>query len=155
MLAALQERRERPEGHSSRVLLTRALEVGEEIVAGLQRLGAPGTHVELAGSVRRRADSVKDLDIIATTTRPTALAKSLAKLEQIEQVSSVGKSGAKARTHAGIGVDLRIAKPNQLGNLLQHFTGSGEHNAALREAAVGEGCTSRSTASSTTRPAGR
>jgi DNA polymerase (family 10) len=139
MLAALQEHRERPAGHSSRVLLTRALELGEQLVAGLERLGGPGTHVELAGSVRRRADSVKDLDIVATTTRPTALAKSLAKLEQIEHVSSAGKAGAKGRTHAGIGVDLRIAKPAQLGNLLQHFTGSGGHNAALREAAVRRG----------------
>jgi DNA polymerase (family 10) len=139
MLGALQERRERPQGHSSRVLLTRALELGEELVAGLQRLGGAGTHVQLAGSARRRADSVKDLDIIATTTRPTALAKSLAKLEQIESVSSAGRSGAKARTHAGIAVDLRIAKPSQLGNLLQHFTGSGGHNAALREAAVRRG----------------
>ncbi len=139
MLAALQERRERPEGQSNRVILTRALELGEEIVAGLRRLGGPDTHVELAGSARRRADSVKDLDIIATTSKPTALARSLSKLEQIESVSSAGKAGAKARTHAGIALDLRIAKPGQLGNLLQHFTGSGGHNAALREAAVRRG----------------
>jgi DNA polymerase (family 10) len=139
MLAALQEHDERPPGQSTRVLLTRALELGEEIVAGLSKLAGPDAHVQLAGSARRRADSVKDLDIIATTTRPTALAKSLGKLEQIEQVSSAGKAGAKARTHAGIGIDLRIAKPGQLGNLLQHFTGSGAHNAALREAAVRRG----------------
>ncbi len=43
------------------------------------------------------------------------------------------------RTHSGFSVDLRIAKPAQLGNLLQHFTGSGRHNAALREAAVRRG----------------
>ncbi len=139
MLAALAEQREHPGGSSGRVILTRALELGEELVAGLERLGGPGTHVELAGSVRRRADSVKDLDIVATTTRPSTLAKSLAKLEQVEHVSSAGKAGARARTHAGIGVDLRIAAPSQLGNLLQHFTGSGRHNAALREAAVRRG----------------
>jgi DNA polymerase (family 10) len=139
MLAALDEHDERPPGHSTRVLLTRAIELGEELVTELSKLGGPDTHVQLAGSVRRRADSVKDLDIIATTTRPTELAKGLAKLEQIEHSSSAGKAGAKARTHAGIGVDLRIAKPGQLGNLLQHFTGSGAHNAALREAAVRRG----------------
>ncbi|MDE3149133.1 MAG: PHP domain-containing protein, partial [Acidobacteriota bacterium] len=43
------------------------------------------------------------------------------------------------RTHSGIAVDLRVARPPQLGNLLQHFTGSGEHNAALREQAVRRG----------------
>jgi DNA polymerase (family 10) len=122
-----------------RILLPRALEIGEELVAGLLARGGPGTHVQLAGSARRQADSVKDIDLIATTTRPTTLAKGLAKLEQIERVSSAAKAGAKARTHAGVGVDLRIARPAQLGNLLQHFTGSGAHNAALREGAVRAG----------------
>ena len=85
------------------------------------------------------ADSVKDIDLIAVTTKPTTLAKSLARLPEIERVSSAGKPGARARTHSGVSVDLRIAKPAQLGNLLQHFTGSGPHNAALREAAVRRG----------------
>ncbi len=122
-----------------RILLPRALELGEALVAGLRTLAGEAAHVELAGSARRRADSVKDIDIIATTTRPTTLARSLGKLEQIERVSSAGKAGARARTHSGVGVDLRIAAPRQLGNLLQHFTGSGRHNAALREAAVRRG----------------
>jgi DNA polymerase (family X) len=122
-----------------RVLLPKALAAGEALVAGLTALASPGTEVRLAGSARRQADSVKDLDLIAVTTRPTTLAKSLAKVDQIESVSSAGKAGARARTHSGVGVDLRIAKPTQLGNLLQHFTGSGGHNAALRESAVRRG----------------
>ena len=122
-----------------RVLLPRAIEIGEGLAAGLAELGGPETHVQVAGSARRCADSVKDIDLIAVTTRPTTLAKSLVKLEEIETGGSAGKSGARARTHSGIGVDLRIAKPSQLGNLLQHFTGSGRHNAALREAAVRRG----------------
>jgi DNA polymerase (family 10) len=95
--------------------------------------------VQLAGSARRQVDSVKDLDLIATTPRPAALAKSLATLEEVESVTSAGSAGARGRTHAGIAVDLRIAKPSQLGNLLQHFTGSARHNAALRESAVRSG----------------
>jgi DNA polymerase (family 10) len=126
-------------GSSARILLPRALEIGEDLLAGLRALAHGEDHIQLAGSVRRQADSIKDIDIIATSKRPTALAKSLAKLEQIERVSSAGKAGAKARTHSGVGVDLRIAAPGQLGNLLQHFTGSGSHNAALREAAVRRG----------------
>ena len=58
-----------------RVLLPKAIEIGEALAAGLTERGGPGTHVQLAGSARRQADSVKDLDLIATTTRPTALAK--------------------------------------------------------------------------------
>jgi DNA polymerase (family 10) len=122
-----------------RVLLPKALETGERLAGGLAELGGPETHVQIAGSARREADSVKDIDLIAVTTRPTTLAKSLGKLEEIESVGSAGKAGARARTHSGVGVDLRIAKPSQLGNLLQHFTGSGRHNAALREAAVRRG----------------
>jgi DNA polymerase (family 10) len=140
VLAALEQLDADPTaGSSQRILLPRALEIGEELLAGLRERAGEGAHLELAGSVRRRADSVKDIDIIATSTRPTTLAKSLVKLEQIEQVSSAGKPGAKARTHSGVGVDLRIAAPKQLGNLLQHFTGSGAHNAALREASVRRG----------------
>jgi DNA polymerase (family X) len=139
MLAALEQMSERPEGRPGRILLTRAIEIAEPIVEGLERLGGPGTHVEMAGSIRRCAESVKDIDLIATSHEPEKLAESLGALEEIEHVSSAGSSGARARTHAGVAIDLRIAGPAQLGNLLQHFTGSGAHNAALREAAVRRG----------------
>jgi DNA polymerase (family X) len=140
VLEALEDLDAHPDAPTApRILLPRALEIGEDLLAGLRALAHGGDHIQLAGSVRRQADSIKDIDIIATSKRPTALAKSLARLEQIERVSSAGKAGAKARTHSGIGVDLRIAAPAQLGNLLQHFTGSGAHNAALREAAVRHG----------------
>ncbi len=124
---------------SPRVLLPHALALGEELATGLRALAGDGAHIELAGSLRRQVDAVKDIDVIAATNRPTTLAKSLGRLEQIEHVSSAGKAGARARTHSGMAVDLRIAAPRQLGNLLQHFTGSGTHNAALREAAVRRG----------------
>jgi DNA polymerase (family 10) len=130
---------EPPERATGRLLLPRAIELGETLAAGLLERAGADTHVQVAGSARRMADSVKDIDLIATTTRPTTLAKSLARLPEIESVSSAGKPGARARTHSGVSVDLRIAKPAQLGNLLQHFTGSGPHNAALREAAVRSG----------------
>jgi DNA polymerase (family X) len=122
-----------------RILLPRALEIGNALAAGLAEQGGADAQVLLAGSARRWADSVKDIDLIAVTTRPTTLAKSLARLDELESVSSAGKSGARGRTHSGVSVDLRIAKPAQLGNLLQHFTGSGRHNAALRESAVRRG----------------
>src|ERR1700677_2136018 len=141
--AALEELDANPTtGASQRILLPRAIEIGEELLTGLRALAPDGAHIQLAGSVRRQADSIKDIDLIATTTRVDErqiLAKSLAELAEIERVSSAGKAGAKARTHSGIAVALRIAAPGQLGNLLQHFTGSGRHNAALREAAVRRG----------------
>jgi DNA polymerase (family X) len=128
-----------PARAAPRILLPRATEIGEALIGGLRELAGEGAHIQLSGSIRRQADSIKDIDIIATSTRPITLAKSLRRLPEIESVSSAGKAGARARTHSGAPVDLRIAKPCQLGNLLQHFTGSGPHNAALREAAVRRG----------------
>ncbi|HEY5261329.1 MAG TPA: PHP domain-containing protein, partial [Solirubrobacteraceae bacterium] len=127
---------ERPQ---PRLLLPKALALGEALAEGLTERGGAGTAVRIAGSARRMADSVKDVDLIAVTRKPVTLAKSLASLPEIESVVSAGRAGAKARSHSGVNVDLRIAKPSQLGNLLQHFTGSGKHNAALREAAVRRG----------------
>jgi DNA polymerase (family 10) len=140
VLAALDAREAEPDERAARrVLLTRALEIAQALADGLERLGPPGTRVLLAGSARRCADSVKDIDLVAITTDSTVLAEGLATLEHIESVSSAGSAGARARTHSGLPVDVRIGPPEQLGNLLQHFTGSGRHNAALREAAVRKG----------------
>jgi DNA polymerase (family 10) len=127
------------ERKTPRLLLPRALELGEALASGLRERGGEGTQVLVAGSARRMADSVKDVDLVAVTRKPVTLAKSLAGLPEMESVSSAGKTGARGLSHAGASVDLRIAKPAQLGNLLQHFTGSGKHNAALREAAVRRG----------------
>ena len=126
---------------AKRLLLPDALELGQALAEGLMEREGDATRrqVLIAGSARRMADSVKDIDLIAVTRKPVTLAKGLAVLPEIESVSSASKSGAKGRTHSGVSVDLRIAKLGQLGNLLQHFTGSGKHNAALREMAVRKG----------------
>jgi len=121
-----------------RVVLDRALAVGEQIVAAL-RAHPAAERVELAGSARRMTDSVKDLDVIATATDPAALARALAQLDLVETAQTPGEAGVRVRTHTGVQVDLRIVAPDQFGNLLQHFTGSKEHNMALREAAVRRG----------------
>jgi DNA polymerase (family 10) len=130
---------EQPSRAPTRIVLSRALEIGEAIRDGLAAQAGPGARVELAGSIRRQADSVKDIDIVATTTDPLALTEALGALHEIESVSAISDAGARARTHSGVTVELRLATPAQHGNLLQHFTGSGKHNAALREAAVRRG----------------
>ncbi len=122
-----------------RLRLPAAIELGEALAAGLRERAPEDAQIELAGSARRMVDAVKDIDLIATTAEPQALSVLLEGLDEIEAVSSAGAAGARARTHSGLSVDLRIARPEQHGNLLQHFTGSGRHNAALREAAVRQG----------------
>jgi DNA polymerase (family 10) len=95
--------------------------------------------VELAGSARRWAETCKDLDIVACASDPEALLEAFAALPAVDEVSRSGTAGAKAITHQGIPVDLRIVPEASFGNLLQHFTGSGRHNEALRTAAVKQG----------------
>src|SRR4051812_32135252 len=126
------------EAPTPRVLLNKALEIGEEIVAALEAHPA-SDRVELAGSARRLADAVKDLDVIATASDPPALLAAFADLDVVESSSSPGDNAARARTHTGMAVDLRVVEPDQFGNALQHLTGSKAHNMALREAVVRRG----------------
>jgi DNA polymerase (family 10) len=122
----------------ARMLLSKALPVAEELVAALRDHPA-AIRVELAGSARRLADTVKDLDIVAASSDPAALAEAFAGLHSLDSVSTVGEAGAKALTHSGLPVDLRIVPEEAFGNLLQHFTGSGRHNEALRTESVRRG----------------
>ena len=125
-------------GSGGRVVLNRALAVGEQLISAL-RAHPASERVELAGSARRMTDSVKDLDVIATASDPGALARAAAALDLVEAAQTPGEAGVRLRTHTGVKVDLRIVAPDQFGNLLQHFTGSKEHNVALRDAAVRKG----------------
>ena len=121
-----------------RVALHRALAAAEPLLDALRAHPAAG-RVELAGSARRMTDSVKDLDIVATASDPPALARAATELDLVESAQSPGEAGVRIRTHTGIAVDLRIVAEDQFGNLLQHLTGSKQHNMALRDAAVRRG----------------
>jgi DNA polymerase (family X) len=121
-----------------RSVLSRGLAVAEPLLAAL-RDNPAADRVELAGSARRWTDSIKDLDLIATAHDPEALANAAASLPTVAAASGVGAAGARLTTYTGMKVDLRIVAPEQFGNLLQHFTGSKQHNEALRRGAVRRG----------------
>src|SRR4051812_48230832 len=125
-------------GPAPRVLLSRAIPIADQIVGAL-RANPAAERVEVAGSLRRRADSVKDLDIIATASDPKALAATLGDMELVQSVQASGDAGARVTLHTGMKVDLKVVEPDQFGNVLQHFTGSKAHNVALREAVVRRG----------------
>ncbi len=137
VLAAL-ERLGDPERGSGRVLLSAARPIAEELARVLREHPA-ADRVEVAGSVRRWAETCKDIDLIATAEEPTALAEALAASPLIAAAGTPGPNGLRAQTQNGISVDLRIVAPRAFGNLLQHFTGSQAHNVQLREDAVARG----------------
>jgi DNA polymerase (family 10) len=120
------------------VLLSTARPIAEELARALREHPA-ADRVEVAGSVRRWAETCKDIDLIATADEPAALAEHLASHPLIAAAGTPGPNGVRAQTHNGIAVDLRIVAPAAFGNLLQHFTGSQAHNVQLREEAVGRG----------------
>jgi DNA polymerase (family X) len=95
--------------------------------------------VSEAGSVRRRRETFRDLDLIATATDPAALTSAFVQLPLVAEVVAHGDSKATAISGNGLRFDLRVVPPESFGNLLQHFTGSKEHNVALREDAVRRG----------------
>ncbi|MDE3069813.1 MAG: DNA polymerase/3'-5' exonuclease PolX [Acidobacteriota bacterium] len=138
LLEALEAARRVPP-EAERVLLPRALELASAVMDGLRALGPRDLKLSAAGSARRGCDSVKDIDLIATTARPAALLAGLGELAEVAAVTASGSAGARARLHAGPGLDLRVGAPSEYGNLLQHFTGSAAHNAALRERMVRRG----------------
>ncbi len=126
------------DGPAERLLLSHVLPAAAELTATLREHPACEA-AEIAGSARRRAETCKDVDLIATAADPLALAKVLTGHHLIAQSGRSTASGVHAVTHAGLKVDLRIVAPDAYGNLLQHFTGSATHNVELRERALAMG----------------
>ncbi len=125
-------------GPAERLLLSEVLPVAERLAADLRTHPASDA-VEVAGSARRRTETCHDVDLIATAVDPAALAGALLEHPLAATKGSAGEGGARITTHNGIAVDLRIVAPDAYGNLLQHFTGSAEHNVELRERALAMG----------------
>jgi DNA polymerase (family X) len=126
----------RPKKAIERVpLLGHALPAVRAVVSVLREHPA-ADKVSEAGSARRLKERVRDLDIIATAKDPAALTDYLTKLRWVEEVAAKGKTKAVVVSNEGLRFDLRVVPPDSYGNLLQHFTGSKQHNVALRENAV-------------------
>ncbi len=121
-----------------RTLLGRALPALLAVVEVLREHPA-ADRVSEAGSARRRKETVRDLDIIATANDPKALIDYFTKLTWVSEVAAKGPTKATVVSHEGFRFDLRVVPPECYGNLLQHFTGSKDHNVALREDAVRRG----------------
>jgi DNA polymerase (family 10) len=123
---------------TGRTLLGKALPAVRRAVAEIEASGL-ADRVSEAGSVRRRCETTKDLDLIATATDPAALTAFFAEREWVADVVAKGGTKATVVSHEGFRFDLRVVPPESYGNLLQHFTGSKDHNVALREDAVRRG----------------
>jgi len=136
ILKALAFQAENPD--TGRRLLGIGLPAVQEAVAAL-REHPSAVHVSEAGSVRRRKETFRDLDVIATATDPPALTAYFTELPWVLEVAAHGDTKATVVSSEGLRFDLRVVPPESYGNLLQHFTGSKDHNVAMREEAVRRG----------------
>jgi len=118
--------------------LGRVLPVAYEIIEHLGK----ATHVEkinIAGSLRRMKDTVKDIDILATSKNPHAVMKAFVHLPQVKEILMEGPTKSSIVMCEGLQVDLRVVEDESYGAALAYFTGSKEHNIRLREMAVKKG----------------
>jgi DNA polymerase (family 10) len=115
-------------------VLPRLRAVAEEVAAH-----PAAVEVAIAGSARRFRETVRDLDLIATATDAPELLDAFCGQPWVVEVAARGETKATVLGQDGLRFDLRVVPPEAFGNLLQHFTGSKEHNVQLREAAVRRG----------------
>ncbi len=123
---------------SGRHLLATALPVAEEIVAALRECPA-ARGVTPGGSLRRCAPTVGDIDILAGSGDPEEVVKWFVSLPQVAEVVTHGDTKATIILDRGLQVDLMVLEEIHYGSLLQHFTGSKEHNTVLRSLARKQG----------------
>jgi DNA polymerase (family 10) len=118
--------------------LGKILPLAKEIVADLGK-NSPVNEIQIAGSIRRWKDTVKDIDILATSDNPKAVMNAFMHLPQVKDVIMHGPTKSSVIIRAGIQVDLRVVEQDSFGAAMAYFTGSKAHNIRLREMAVRAG----------------
>jgi DNA polymerase (family 10) len=124
--------------HLTRTPLARARTTAREIMTFLAQ-GPPLHRLIPAGSLRRHEETVGDIDLVCTADDPEGVIAYFTSWERAEAVLAEGPTKASIWLAGGLQIDLRVLPDHLYGNLLQHFTGSREHNIKLREHAVRKG----------------
>ncbi len=122
---------------TDRVKLGEALPLAEEILEKLQKLPAV-TNASIAGSVRRRKETIGDIDLLVATDDPEAVMSTFTTLGPEFEVALNGPTKSRI-VKKGLGIDLRVLPAENWGTLISYFTGSQAHNVRLRERAKAMG----------------
>jgi len=122
----------------SRLPLTRARAIAGQLAGALRAHGGV-ERLEIAGSIRRVCETVKDIDILVTSTDPERVIGTLCALPSVIETLGRGDTRASVRHQDGVQVDLRVVAPEAFGAALQYFTGSKDHNVRVREIASRRG----------------
>jgi len=119
------------ESRSDRHLIGAVEPTAERLAAALRALPCVD-QADFAGSLRRRRSTIRDIDLVAASAEAEIVMDAFDALPEVASVQERGATKLVARTHSGFSVDLRVVAPEAYGNLLQHSTGSADHNVALR-----------------------
>jgi len=122
----------------ARLPLNTMLAVSREVVGELEKLKEV-RKISVAGSVRRKKETIKDIDILVTSPEPEKVMDFFTQLSQTEEIQAKGITKSSIRTRGGIQVDLRVVEPENFGAALCYFTGSKAHNIRIRELGVKKG----------------
>lgn len=123
------------ENYGRRYLWWEAMNTASPILEKLR--GVKGVvKAEIAGSLRRKLETVGDLDFIVASSNPNAVMKWFTTQPFVEKITGKGETKSSVRLFGGMQADLRIVPPSQFGYALVYFTGSKEHNIKLRERAL-------------------
>ncbi|MDH4212436.1 MAG: DNA polymerase/3'-5' exonuclease PolX [Candidatus Thorarchaeota archaeon] len=125
-------------GGLSRTLLADALSIATDLERQLRKL--PGINqLVFAGSIRRRRETIGDIDILVEATDPKHVMSTFVTLRDVSSVSAHGETKSSVRLSSGIQVDLRVLPKDGFGAGLQYFTGNVDHNVKLRAIAQKKG----------------
>ena len=123
---------------SGRSLLHHALQQGTQYVDYLKKQSGID-QISIAGSLRRRKETIGDIDILVSSSKPDEIMDAFSEYHLVDEVMLKGKTKTSVRLKDGIQVDLRVVEKKSFGSALQYFTGSKEHNVLLRGLAIKNG----------------
>ena len=95
--------------------------------------------IEVAGSLRRAKETVKDVDFVVSANEPQVISDAFVAHPAVAEITAQGETKSSVRLNNGMQVDLRVVPDGEFPYILHHFTGSKEHNVALRARAQGQG----------------
>ncbi|MFH2144650.1 MAG: DNA polymerase/3'-5' exonuclease PolX [Candidatus Omnitrophota bacterium] len=121
-----------------RILLSTALSVAQKILDALKKLKVVEEAV-IAGSVRRRKETIHDIDILVTSTKPQMVTGVFTSLPIVKKILAKGETKSSVIVEGDIQVDLRVVGPESFGAALNYLTGSKAHNIRIRELAKKRG----------------
>ncbi len=124
---------------TTRIPLGIALAHAEELIGSLKNRKEI-VLIDIAGSLRRRKDTIGDIDILACSKKPEETMDFFTVMKPVKRVLAHGKTRSSVLLGEGIQADLRIVRAKSHGAALLYFTGSQQHNIALRRIAISRGC---------------